>query len=389
MSYSTLFEPIESSVYFDASDNCDELPRTCYCRSSDQSSLVCSNNNCLNVARQMECVECKFTTCCNQRFTKRLYANLEVILTENKGFGLVATNALLVGDFVIEFVGELISHAELLKRKADYAGHLLVMYLKEGTYIDATRKGSVSRFLNHSCDPNCRVEVWCVGSQYRVGIFAIKQVHPFDELTIDYEWEPVGNNFLTRCYCGSKNCRQVIEKLDQNVFGVNFCKRGVWRTPDELVDRLLPKLNLPSTADPLPLVGKRIKVWWDGNQSYFEADVLSYNARKAKYSLRYLVDNDIVDEALSIDVNLVKDLADQTQNCSEVNISKRKNASVSAPSPWLWLDETQSEKSIKKRVFGKNTEEEDLVQSPIKRSSTIHHLTSKTDVFVLDSVFTT
>jgi len=43
-------------------------------------------------------------------------------------------------------------------------------------YIDATKRGGIGRFLNHSCAPNCYVAKWTVGSHYRMGIFASRNV---------------------------------------------------------------------------------------------------------------------------------------------------------------------------------------------------------------------
>lgn len=63
------------------------------------------------------------------------------------------------------------------------------MELKEDTYLDASRKGSISRFINHSCEPNCTVEVWTVGRRLRVGIFSLKDIPAGTELTFDYRWE--------------------------------------------------------------------------------------------------------------------------------------------------------------------------------------------------------
>lgn len=34
------------------------------------------------------------------------------------------------------------------------------MTLQGGEYIDAGLKGGMARYMNHSCDPNCRTEPW-------------------------------------------------------------------------------------------------------------------------------------------------------------------------------------------------------------------------------------
>ena len=46
------------------------------------------------------------------------------------------------------------------------------MRLNAKEIIDPTEKGNMARFINHSCDPNCRTEKWNVLSEINVGIFA-------------------------------------------------------------------------------------------------------------------------------------------------------------------------------------------------------------------------
>lgn len=43
------------------------------------------------------------------------------------------------------------------------------------------------RFVNHSCDPNCLVEKWCVRGRERCGLLAARQIRTGDELTFDYQ----------------------------------------------------------------------------------------------------------------------------------------------------------------------------------------------------------
>jgi len=57
--------------------------------------------------------------------------------------------------------------------------------------LDATVRGGLARFINHSCDPNCYTDQYYApggGTRIgtRIGIFARKQIQPGQELFYDY-----------------------------------------------------------------------------------------------------------------------------------------------------------------------------------------------------------
>ncbi|CAA9998875.1 unnamed protein product, partial [Nesidiocoris tenuis] len=66
------------------------------------------------------------------------------------------------GEFLMEYVGEVIDPKEFRRRAKDYSKeknrHFYFMSLKSDSIIDATLKGSISRFINHSCDPNAETQ---------------------------------------------------------------------------------------------------------------------------------------------------------------------------------------------------------------------------------------
>ena len=66
------------------------------------------------------------------------------------------------------------------------------MMIQQGEYIDATKKGGLGRFLNHSCAPNCYVDKWVVGTKLRMGIFADRNIQAGEELTFDYNVDRYG-----------------------------------------------------------------------------------------------------------------------------------------------------------------------------------------------------
>ncbi len=44
--------------------------------------------------------------------------------------------------------------------------------------IDAGEKGNLSRFINHSCEPNLECQKWEVNGETRIGFFAITDIEP-------------------------------------------------------------------------------------------------------------------------------------------------------------------------------------------------------------------
>lgn len=84
------------------------------------------------------------------------------------------------------------------------------MLFDQNMIIDATR-GSIARFVNHSCEPNCRMEKWTVGGKPRMALFAgEKGIMTGDELTYDYNFDPFSQKNVQECRCGAKNCRGVL-----------------------------------------------------------------------------------------------------------------------------------------------------------------------------------
>ncbi|XP_061528015.1 histone-lysine N-methyltransferase NSD3 isoform X1 [Phycodurus eques] len=187
-----------------------EIPR-CNCRPADEHP--CSlESQCLNRMLQYEChpqVCPAGDNCENQCFTKRLYAETEVIKTEGCGWGLKTNQTVRKGDFVTEYVGEVIDSEECQQRiKRAHENHVTNFYmltLTKDRVIDAGPKGNSSRFINHSCSPNCETQKWTVNGDVRIGLFALCDIEAGTEMTFNYNLHCVGNR-RTSCHCGSDNC---------------------------------------------------------------------------------------------------------------------------------------------------------------------------------------
>ena len=91
----------------------------------------------------------------------------------------------------MEYIGEVISEKEFQRRmKDDYCKdhHHYCLNLDSGLVIDGYRMGNLSRFVNHSCEPNCEMEKWNVNGSYRMGLFSKCSIPAGAELSYDYNF---------------------------------------------------------------------------------------------------------------------------------------------------------------------------------------------------------
>ena len=72
-------------------------------------------------------------------------------------------------------------------------------FLLSVKFIDATKSGGIGRFANHSCNPNCYVAKWTVGTHVRMGIFAKRDIKLHEELTFNYNVDRYGCVWLRLC----------------------------------------------------------------------------------------------------------------------------------------------------------------------------------------------
>ncbi|KAJ7146126.1 hypothetical protein C8R44DRAFT_756649 [Mycena epipterygia] len=194
-------------------DNQENMTCECtYRRGADPVHACGHGSNCINRLTQIECLpdDCRTRAHCqNQRFQRKQYADIEIVKTEKKGFGLRAEDDLHKDTFIYEYVGDVVNPTSFKKRMRDYADegiqHFYFMMLQKDEFIDATKSGGIGRFANHSCNPNCYVAKWTVGVYVRMGIFAKRDIQKHEELTFNYNVDRYGHQ-AQKCYCGEEKC---------------------------------------------------------------------------------------------------------------------------------------------------------------------------------------
>ena len=127
------------------------------------------------------------------------------------GKGVFAVQSLAEGETLIEYGGEVISWKEALRRHPHDPtdpNHTFYFHIDDKHVIDGKQGGNSSRWINHSCQPNCEADE----EGGRVFIKTLRNIKPGEELFYDYGLI-IDAKYTKKlkaeypCWCGAKSCR--------------------------------------------------------------------------------------------------------------------------------------------------------------------------------------
>ena len=119
-------------------------------------------------------------------------------------FGLYASKDIKKGSKVIEYKGKVITRKEAEENpKYDNDKAIYLFNLNKRYDLDGDFKFNTARLINHSCNPNCEVDI----IKNEIWISAIKNIKKNTELSYDYGYPFDKDDFKDHeCKCGSKKC---------------------------------------------------------------------------------------------------------------------------------------------------------------------------------------
>ncbi|KAK9932096.1 hypothetical protein M0R45_019346 [Rubus argutus] len=181
----------------------------------------CTSTCSLDCVCRVQCISCSKACHCSENCTNRPFLKekkIRIVKTAHCGWGAEAAESVKKGEFIIEYIGEVIDDALCEKRLWDMkykeVRNFYMCEIRKDFTIDATFKGNSSRFLNHSCDPNCILEKCSyhvtvkqckLRGETRVGVFAARSIEVGEPLTYDYRFVQFGPE--VKCCCGAPNCQ--------------------------------------------------------------------------------------------------------------------------------------------------------------------------------------
>ena len=132
-----------------------------------------------------------------------------------EGTGVFAKRRIHRGARIIEYRGERVAADRLLAPTGGQDdARVYTFRLNETVVIDGARGGNASRFINHSCAPNCEA----YGFDDRLYIYALVDIARGEELTFDYKLAPPPGLPAESgpdshvCSCGATNCRGTMRR---------------------------------------------------------------------------------------------------------------------------------------------------------------------------------
>jgi SET domain-containing protein len=124
---------------------------------------------------------------------------VDVLPSPIDGRGVFASVTIRARRKIGEIRGESISVREA-RRRARGAARIMIVEVSERRAIDASASTDPLRFTNHSCRPNAVLRI----RQGRVELYALRDIEPGEELTVDYG--ETHHNGQLACRCGAPGC---------------------------------------------------------------------------------------------------------------------------------------------------------------------------------------
>ncbi|KAG6356427.1 hypothetical protein INS49_015815 [Diaporthe citri] len=138
------------------------------------------------------------------------HSNLELRETREIGIGVFTKQAIPKGTVLGLYSGALRLYDQLSPAQKRYSNFLFKHPQHGELYLDASAGGNWTRFLNHSCGPNCSfARALRCGHTRVIYVRARRQIQAGEQLFVDY-----GRDYFQslECKCRSKDCRSATSR---------------------------------------------------------------------------------------------------------------------------------------------------------------------------------
>jgi len=159
-------------------------------------------------------LHCEVSSLLSKLSLKTQRKNLRAGKSRIHGLGLYAVEPIEAGEYVVEYIGELVRNSVADSRERMYQrlgmGDSYMFRVSEEAVVDATRNGALSRYINHSCEPNVDARIIEVQKEPKIVFYSKRRLAPGEEITYDYKFELEEDDEKIPCLCRSKNCRRYL-----------------------------------------------------------------------------------------------------------------------------------------------------------------------------------
>jgi len=121
----------------------------------------------------------------------------------HSGRGLFATERIPKGACIIEYIGRPATKAQMKANTGKY-----LFWTSTKTMIDGNTPANTARFINHSCAPNCEIDI----KDKRIYVFALRSIKPGEELNYDYGEEYFEMHLAHECRCAKCAQKQKLSR---------------------------------------------------------------------------------------------------------------------------------------------------------------------------------